>query len=89
MLFYDYPGFGLSEGIPNEENCVQSGKLYYDFLIDNKLYKPNNIIFYGASIGGSIATNLANIVYIKLLIIQSTFTDIKKIIAYTTCSQLG
>lgn len=80
MLFYDYPGFGLSEGTPNEENCVKSGKLYYDFLIKNKLYKPNNIIFYGESIGGSIASNLANIVYIKLLIIQSTFTDIKKII---------
>ena len=80
MLFYDYPGFGLSEGTPNEENCVKTGKLYYDFLIENKSYKQNNIIFYGESIGGSIASNLANIVYIKCLILQSTFTDIKKII---------
>lgn len=80
MLFYDYPGFGLSEGIPNEENCVNTGKLFYNFLIDNKKFKSNNIIFYGESIGGCISSNLANKVNIKLLIIQSTFTDIKLII---------
>ena len=37
LLFYDYPGFGLSDGIPNEENCVKTGKLFYDFLIEKIL----------------------------------------------------
>ena len=80
MLFYDYPGFGLSDGVPNEENCVNSGKLYYNFLLKEKNFKHENIIFYGESIGGSIAANLADKLNIKLLILQSTFTDIKKII---------
>lgn len=80
LLFYDYPGFGLSDGIPNEDSCVNSGKVFYDFLVDKKKYNSNNIIFYGESIGGSISSKLANQVNIKLLILQSTFTDIKKII---------
>ena len=80
LLFYDYPGFGLSEGIPNEESCVNTGRLFYNFLIEKKKYISNNIIFYGESIGGAISCNLANVLNIKLLILQSTFTDIKYVI---------
>tara|TARA_Y200000002_G_C22567789_1_gene615294 strand:+ start:52 stop:891 length:840 start_codon:yes stop_codon:yes gene_type:complete len=80
LMFYDYPGFGLSEGNPNEENCVKTGKMFYEFLMIKKKYKHENIIFYGESIGGAISANLANIVNIKHLILQSTFSDIKKII---------
>ena len=80
LLFFDYPGFGLSTGIPNEDNCILCGKEYYNFLTIQKKFTNNNIIFYGESIGGSIAVSLANICNVKYLILQSTFTDIKKII---------
>lgn len=80
LLFYDYPGFGFSQGNPNEENCVQSGKLFYDYLMNEKKFKHENIIFYGESIGGAISANLGNQLNIKYLILQSTFSDIKEII---------
>jgi esterase/lipase len=80
QLFFDYPSFGLSTGTPNENLCIKSGELFYKYLIEEKKFNPYNIIFYGESIGGSIATSLANIYNIKYLIIQSTFTDIKQII---------
>ena len=80
LLFYDYPGFGNSEGNPNEENCVNSGKLFYEYLIKEKKFKHENIIFYGESIGGAICANLGNQLNIKYLILQSTFSDIKEII---------
>ena len=79
LLFFDYPGFGLSEGNPNEELCILAGKEYYKILIE-KNFNNNNIIFYGESIGGAIAASLANIYNIKYLILQSTFTDIKNIV---------
>ena len=79
LLFFDYPGFGLSEGIPNEENCIECGNLFYNYLLE-KNFKKNNIIFYGESIGGSIACSLAYRLNPKYLILQSTFTDIKLII---------
>ena len=80
LLFFDYPGFGLSEGNPNEENCINSGNLFYKYLLNEKKYKKNNIIFYGESIGGSIACSLGNKLNMKYLVLQSTFTDIKLII---------
>lgn len=80
MMFFDYPGFGLSTGSPNENNCIESGYQFYKFLKKKKKYIKDNIIFFGESIGGSISSSLALKVNIKYLILQSTFTDIKEII---------
>ena len=80
LMFFDYPGFGLSQGIPNEQNCVYAGELFYTFLKDKKNFKHDHIIFYGESIGGALVSNLANTLNAKHLILQSTFTDIKQII---------
>lgn len=80
LMFFDYPGFGLSEGLPNEMNCIESGHLFYSYLINDKKYNHSDIIFYGESIGGSIVTYLSNKLNAKYLILQSTFTDIKKVI---------
>lgn len=84
LLFFDYPSFGLSEGMANEESCIKCGEEFLKFLINEKKFHKNNIILYGESIGGSIATSVANIYNIKYLIIQSTFTDIKEIIKTVT-----
>jgi len=80
LLFFDYPGFGKSWGIPNEENCIKSSHLFYKYLINVCMIQQSNIILYGESIGGSIASSLANLCNPKYLILQSTFTDIKLII---------
>ncbi len=80
LLFFDYPGFGKSWGIPNEENCIECAHLFYKYLINVCIIQSPNIILYGESIGGSIASSLANLCNPKYLILQSTFTDIKLII---------
>jgi predicted esterase len=80
ILIFDYPGFGKSDGHPNEENCIQSGTLFIRFLKEKKNYSFNQMIFYGESIGGSIATSCSDLYKNNYLIIQSSFTDIKEII---------
>lgn len=84
LLIFDYPGFGLSTGIPNEELCIKCGEEFYKFLINNKKFSNKEIILYGESIGGSIAVSLSNIYNVKYLILQSTFIDIKEIIKLVT-----
>jgi pimeloyl-ACP methyl ester carboxylesterase len=84
LLFFDYPGFGLSSGIPNEDLCIKSGCEFYNYLINIKNFSYRDIILYGESIGGSIASSVANIYNVKYLILQSTFTDIKEIIKIIT-----
>ena len=80
LLFFDYPGFGLSSGVPNENSCIKCSEQFFNYLVNDKNFDKNNIIFYGESIGGSIASSVANIFNIKYLILQSTFTDIKEIV---------
>jgi acetyl esterase/lipase len=80
LMFFDYPGFGESYGTPNEENCIECAHLFYKYLIGTYNLTASNIILYGESIGGSIATSLANLCNVKYLILQSTFTDIKLIV---------
>jgi len=82
LLFFDYPGFGNSNGTSNEKKCIECGNLFIKYLINDKNFLLHNIIFYGESIGGSIASSLANIYNIKYLILQSTFNDIKNIIKH-------
>lgn len=81
LLIFDYPSFGKSEGIPNENICIECSDKFYNYLLNEKQILSKDIIFYGESIGGSIASSLANKYNIKYLIIQSSFTDIKKIIS--------
>jgi esterase/lipase len=80
LLFFDYPGFGLSTGVPNENLCIKCANEFYKYLLNEKNIANKDIIFYGESIGGSIASSLANKCNIKYLILQSTFTDIKEVI---------
>ncbi len=80
IMIFDYPGFGLSDGYPNEESCINCAHLFYNFLHNTKKYSKKKIIFYGESIGGSIASSLALKTNIKYLILHSTFTNISLII---------
>ena len=80
ILIFDYPGFGKSEGIPNEENCILCSLQFYNFLIHQKKYPPENIILYGESIGGCIASSLSQQIISPKLILQSTFSNIQNII---------
>jgi len=82
ICIFDYPSFGLSEGNPNEESCIECTSLFYQYLLQTKKYKSSHIILYGESIGGSIATSVANQYSTPFLILQSTFTDIKQIIEH-------
>jgi fermentation-respiration switch protein FrsA (DUF1100 family) len=52
-LIFDYPGYGTSGGTPTPEGTVQAGVGAAEWLVANK--KPDNLIIYGASLGGIVA----------------------------------
>ena len=55
----DYPGYGLSDGSPDEEGCYRNVHRLYDWLIEKRGFKPEEIIIDGFSIGTGPATELA------------------------------
>lgn len=72
---FDYRGYGSSEGKPGEEGTYLDVKAAYEWLTKEKGISPNDIIIFGRSLGGSIATQLASKVRSRALIIESTFTS--------------
>lgn len=72
---FDYRGYGSSEGKPGEEGTYLDVEAAYEWLSEEKKISPNDIIIFGRSLGGSIATQLASKVQARALIIESTFTS--------------
>lgn len=57
VLAYEYCGYGLSEGIASEENCIMAIDAAYEYLL--KLFPPNRIVAFGRSIGTGPTIDLA------------------------------
>lgn len=75
LLIFDYRGYGISQGKPTEEGTYIDVRTAYDWLVNEKGIKPEDIIIFGRSLGASIAANLASQVKAKGLILESGFTS--------------
>ena len=51
VLAYDYRGYGLSDGVPSEQNTYRDIEAAYQFLIEQKNIDPKRIIVHGRSVG--------------------------------------
>lgn len=78
VIIFDYSGYGLSKGIPSENQFYQDASIFMDFAM--KEYHKNNIIVYGESIGTPVAAYLVRKYYTPVLIIDSGLPSIKKYI---------
>lgn len=74
VFIIDYRGYGISEGKPDEKGLYLDAQAAWNYLIE-KGFGKNNIIIFGRSLGGAIATNLASKVKPGALIIESTFSS--------------
>lgn len=75
ILLVDYRGYGRSEGSPNEAGVYRDADAAYDYLINQRHFRAQNIIVYGHSLGGAVAVNLASRRQCGGLIVQSSFTS--------------
>lgn len=55
----DYPGYGLSDGSPDEAGCYRNVHRLYEWLIEKRGFAPEDIVVNGFSIGTGPATELA------------------------------
>jgi len=59
VLCYDYSGYGRSEGHPSLRGIYQDGHGAYKYLLNQEEYKPEQIIFFGESLGTLVSGKLA------------------------------
>jgi len=74
-FIFDYRGYGSSQGKPSEEGTYLDAVAAYKWLTGRKKVSPDNIVIFGRSLGGSIATQLAANVRPRALVIESAFTS--------------
>lgn len=75
LLMFDYRGYGLSDGEPGEQATYEDALGAYKWLIDEKKYKPSDIILFGRSLGGAVSIDLAGKVKCGGIIVESAFTS--------------
>jgi fermentation-respiration switch protein FrsA (DUF1100 family) len=79
VLLIDYQGYGKSEGTPSEKNLYLDGRASLEWLSKEKKVKPEEIVFFGKSLGSGVAVELATKNRFKGLILESPFTSIASV----------
>ncbi len=75
ILAVDYRGYGRSEGSPDEAGVYHDADAAYEYLLNQRHFRAQDIIIYGHSLGGAVAVNLASRRQCGGLIVQSSFTN--------------
>jgi fermentation-respiration switch protein FrsA (DUF1100 family) len=76
VLIIDYRGYGQSEGTTSEQGTYLDANAAWQYLINEKQLTGDNIIVFGRSMGGAVATWLASQQKPRALILESTFTSV-------------
>ena len=79
VFIIDYQGYGLSEGTPSEQHTYDDALSAWQYLTKDKTISPNNIIVFGRSMGGGVASWLATRHQPALVILESPFRSIIKL----------
>ena len=69
----EYRGYGLSEGASSESGCYEAAHAAYDFLVNEKGVRCEDIFVLGYSLGSAIAVELAATQTVGGLILQTPF----------------
>ncbi len=78
-LIIDYRGYGRSEGEPSEQGLYRDARAAWHYLVGQRGVKPEQIILFGRSLGGAVATDLASQVRPAALILESTFSSARAV----------
>ncbi len=75
VFVFDYRGYGRSAGQPNEPGVYSDARAAYHWLTAAKGIVPDDVVFFGESLGAAVALQLATEVTPRALILESPFTS--------------
>jgi uncharacterized protein len=74
VLLFDYRGYGRSDGVPGERGTYRDAEAALAWLRERG-FNSTDVIAYGESLGGGVATELATRHPLAGLVVQSSFTS--------------
>ena len=75
-LLVDYRGYGKSGGAPSEEGTYRDAEAAWLHLVETRKVAARDIVIFGESLGGAVATWLAARHPPRALVLASTFTSV-------------
>lgn len=75
VFIFDYRGYGKSQGKPDEDGLYRDARAAWRYLTSERETRPEDIILFGRSLGGTVAAELAAEVQPGGLILESTFSS--------------
>lgn len=78
LVLFDYSGYGKSKGKPTQSNILRNGEAVYKWLINH--YDTNQIVIWGESLGGAVASHVASKYSCRCLILYSTFSSLDDLV---------
>lgn len=79
VLIFDYRGYGLSQGKPDEHGLYEDARAAWHYLINEREFEPEDTILFGRSLGGAVAAELATQIQPRGLILESTFSSARDV----------
>lgn len=76
FIMIDYPGYGLSEGIPRDDSMRHYSEVVYEYVSQLSYVDQDEIYVYGYSIGTGVATYVASKYQIQGLILVAPYSSI-------------
>lgn len=77
---YDYPGYGLSTGVPSEASANQAILRVYRYLVEEQNVLPQSIIVLGRSLGSGPSLHLVSQKAVGGLILESAFLSAGRVL---------
>lgn len=74
IFIIDYRGYGRSQGKPSEKGIYLDAKAAYDYLINKRRIRAEDIILYGESLGCAAVIHLASEQKVGALIVEGAFS---------------
>jgi len=81
VFIFDYRGYGQSEGKPSEQGTYKDAEAAWRYLVEERQTNPSQVIVFGRSLGGVVASWLAQSRTPGALILESTCTSLGDIAA--------
>jgi fermentation-respiration switch protein FrsA (DUF1100 family) len=75
VFVFDYRGYGRSTGDPNEPGVYNDARAACHWLTADKGIPPDDVVFFGESLGTAVALQLATEVMPRALILESPLTS--------------
>ncbi len=82
VLAFDYRGYGNSSGRPTESGLQQDARAALAWLNNKTQTQPHEVIFFGRSLGGAVAVELASGEGCQALVLECTFASLPEVASW-------